>query len=73
MVPGALEQARVPQLLAAQCDLLFAEHVGLADLQGHVLAVGVLLHVIRENECLDDVLPTVTAPVRLHQRRRPVA
>src|SRR6266581_634750 len=73
VIPGALEQIRVPELLATQRHLLLAERVGLADLQRHVLPVGVLLEIVREHERLDDVLADRHCAMRLHQRRRPVA
>src|ERR1044072_3113618 len=67
VVPGALEQARVPELLAAQRDLPLAEGIGLADLQRHVLPVGVLLEIVGEHERFDDVLADRHRAVRLHQ------
>src|SRR5438046_1459137 len=56
MIPGALEEARVPELPAAQHDLFFADRVVLADLQRHVLPVGVLLAIIDVPQALDESL-----------------
>ena len=53
MIPRALEEIRIPQLLAAQRYLLLGKHIRFADLQRHVLAVGILLQIAGEHERLD--------------------
>src|SRR5579859_3140649 len=73
MIPSPLKEILVPQLLTAERYLFFSEHIGLADLQRHVLPVSVLFHVVREHERLDDVLSDGHGAMRFHQCSRPVA
>src|SRR6266851_5741925 len=73
MIPSTLKEILVPQLLTAERYLFLGEHIGLADLQRHVLPVSVLFHVVREYERLDDVLSDCYGSMRFHQCSRAVA
>src|SRR5437764_5651442 len=72
VVPGALEEIRVPELVAAKPHLLVGKDVRLADLQRHVLAHRIFLEIVEEHERLDDVLADRDRAVRLEERRRSV-
>src|SRR3712207_8057050 len=73
VVPGLLEEARVPEFFAARLLLLRAEDVRLADLHRHVLAVGVLPDASGERAAPQDVLSDNHHSMRLEERRWPLA
>ena len=67
MVPGLPKQRAGPEVRPARLPLSVAEHVGLANLQGQVLAPGVFLQIGRQREGLDDVAADDNRPVGLQE------